>query len=138
MDSRLREAGESLVELLLAIAIIGIAFGAILAGLGTAVTVSGVNRHQAEDTSHLRGIAERIQSASWVTCAGTAHYTTALSSLPAPSGSSRSIAVAYWDGLAFTGVCVPTTTLHKVTIMTTPADTRAQAPQALEVVKRKP
>lgn len=138
------DAGESLLEILLAIAIMGIAFAAILAGLGTAVATSGINREQADDSAYVRAIAERLEAVTpFPSCAtAQAAYEAALTAAPAitpPAGASRSLAVSYWDGSDFDGnPCTSATTLHRITVTTTPADLRATAPRPLDVVKRKP
>lgn len=147
MAANSSDSGESLLEVLLAIAIIGIAFAAVLAGLGTAVTTSGINREQADDTAYVRAIAERIEAAPFTSCATASDYELALAgtSMPSgtpaiasPSGSTRSLSVAYWNGTTFGMPCTPATDLHRITVTTIPQDGRATAPQPLQVVKRKP
>lgn len=135
-----RDAGESLLEILMAVAIMGIAFAALLAGLGTAVATSAINADQAEDTNYVRALAESVEATPFETCAGAAHYESGMAQVPVPAGSTRNLAVSYWDAAtsSWRSACSPSTQLHRVSITTAPADARAGAPAPLEVVRRKP
>ena len=55
------EAGESLVELLVTMAIIGIGIIALLTGLLTAINASGTHREQADAGAVARNVAESIK-----------------------------------------------------------------------------
>jgi type II secretory pathway pseudopilin PulG len=76
--SRRRESGETLVELLIAVSIMGIAMAAIVGGVFTAVKVSDQNRAQAATVTVLRGYAETLKAADgpyeYVPCASTSTY----------------------------------------------------------------
>lgn len=60
-----REAGETLAEVLVAVAILGIAVAALLGGIGASATGSDVHRKQATAETVLRGYAEAIEAASF-------------------------------------------------------------------------
>ena len=62
------EEGLSLVELLVAVAILGIAFVTILGGMGTAVLISDVHRKQATAGTALREYAEAVEAAAYQEC----------------------------------------------------------------------
>lgn len=131
------DRGESLVEILLTIAILGIAFAAVLAGIGTTVLTSGINRDQAQETSDVRGIAERLQAEPFVACRTDAEYVDAVQ--PALPASSFTLQVRYSSGGAFAETCPGAgVVLHEIAITTVPADERAAAPQPLTILKRKP
>jgi hypothetical protein len=131
------DLGESLVEILLTIAILGIAFAAVLAGIGTTVLTSGINRDQAQETSDVRAIAERLQSEPFVPCRTTADYQSAVQS--AVPASTFTLQVQYSTGGSFVPACAgAAVVLHEIAITTVPADPRAAAPQPLTILKRKP
>lgn len=56
------EIGESLIELLATIAILGLAAGAILGGMALSARVSGIDRDQATATREVRNFAESIEA----------------------------------------------------------------------------
>src|SRR4051794_11643940 len=81
------QRGETLVELVIAIAILGVAGVAILAGLAFNVQASTINRNQAGGGAYLRSAAEAIQkgidgSGTYASCASAAAtYTSAANSV---------------------------------------------------------
>lgn len=73
-----RDAGDSLIEILMAIAIMGIAFAAILGGFATTVRGSDYHRKQADVGEILRNATEQINNAAFGSgCQGNgaANYT---------------------------------------------------------------
>jgi prepilin-type N-terminal cleavage/methylation domain-containing protein len=135
------EAGFSLPEIILTIAIVGIAFAAILGGMATSIVVSDVHRKQATADALARSAAEAVkdQAVAYVSCAGPNAYADALPA--APSGYSVSItAVAYWDGtssnpMTFSGTCPsPDRGAQRITVVARSTDGRAS--ETLEFVKR--
>jgi len=81
------DRGETLVELLIAIAILGVAGVAILAGMAFSVQASTINRNQAGGGAYLRSAAEAIQkkvdgAGAYSSCgSAVATYTSAASSV---------------------------------------------------------
>lgn len=110
-----KEMGDTLIELLIAVVIIGIAVSALLSALITSLTASAEHRSLATIDTVLRSYAETIeydvelQANSWyqdcasVTNSGaTSDYVTSMGSKPvtftAPSGYSVSITgISYWN-----------------------------------------
>lgn len=99
------DAGETLIELLLAVAIVAIAGVAILGGLFTGVATSAQHRDQASAAVTLRSFAESVNAASYVECSNAGDGTNAAtaasayrSDFGAPSGYATSVTVKYWDG----------------------------------------
>jgi prepilin-type N-terminal cleavage/methylation domain-containing protein len=90
------EAGFSLVEILVTIVIVGMAFTAILGGMITSITVSDLHRNQATADTLARNAAESVKDSNvpYVPCAGPNAYAPAL-----PSGTSIT-KVEYWNGAA--------------------------------------
>ncbi len=74
------DRGESLVELLVAVLIMGIAVVAVIGGLGTAIMMSDVHRKQAAVAAHLKIFAANLESAiaasptRYVDCATPGSY----------------------------------------------------------------
>ena len=91
------EAGESLVELLVAVVILGIAITALITGIGVGITSSSLHRHQADGNTALLAASESIKANAHVTCAGTSDYSPTI--VPPPTGWTPTVqSVAYWDG----------------------------------------
>ncbi|HEX5088232.1 MAG TPA: type II secretion system protein [Nocardioides sp.] len=96
LRARLRSAvrsddGATLVETLVALAILGIAGVAILAGLQLSVTASDIHRKQSSGGAYLRDYAEAIEnyldtSGNYVSCAGANAYSPATVGYTAPPG----------------------------------------------------
>jgi prepilin-type N-terminal cleavage/methylation domain-containing protein len=94
------EAGFSLAEILITIVIVSVTFTAILGGLMTSITVSGLHRREATADALARNAAEWVKDVlrnPYVSCAGSGTYT--FTGLSVPSGYTVSIAsVRYWNG----------------------------------------
>lgn len=140
--SRDGERGESLVELLISVAILGIAVVAIVAGMATAITASDTNRKQGIVEAQLRNFAEAVTAADYVDCADASTY-----AVPAgfalQSGFSSSVtSVRYWD---FDGENAPTLTstcpgtpddgVQMIRVQISSGDDRAQ--KSLSFAKRR-
>jgi len=91
--------GATLVETLVALAILGIAGVAILAGLQLSVMASDIHRKETSDGAYVRGYAEAIErylatNANYVKCAGANAYSPATVGYTVPSGHSAQQAAA--------------------------------------------
>ena len=128
------EAGFSLVEILVTIVIVGIAFAAILGGMVTSIVVSDLHRGQASADVLARSAAEAVkdQAIPYVPCAGPSDYVSAL-----PTGASIT-SVRYWDGtssnpVAFSGSCPnPDKGMQLITVVAG----SGRASETVEFVKR--
>lgn len=94
-----RDDGATLVETLVALAILGIAGVAILAGLQLSVMTSDIHRKQASDGAFVRDYAEAVEqylatSANYVKCAGADAYSAATVGYTVPTGHSAQQAAA--------------------------------------------
>jgi type II secretory pathway pseudopilin PulG len=86
---RRSDRGETLAEVLVAVAILGIAISALLAGIGASATGSDVHRKQAQGEVVLRAYAEAVENASFVaSCASaaTSYKSAATAAYASPSG----------------------------------------------------
>jgi type II secretory pathway pseudopilin PulG len=116
------DQGETLIELIIAIAIMGIAVVAIVSGIVTSILMSDVHRKQTTAGAIARNDAETLVSSGYST---SCNYT-----LPASSGFTVVInSVYHWDSTAtptpmFVAGCADTG-LHKVRIKVSSTDVRA-------------
>lgn len=108
------EAGETLIEVLLSSALMGLCVVALLGGLATTVISSRVHRQQADTNSVLVGVMEHLKSSAVprVRCAtGSTYQSAANSALPAASEWSGTLGytVQYQTvtsgNVEFQGVC---------------------------------
>lgn len=138
---RAPDAGETLIEALVTIAILGIAVVVLLSAILIGVKTSVAHRKHAQAQGELRSWAERITSRAYVDCADPVTFggPGAL-----PEGlSGNVIAVQYWDGTKFVprGCAGPAGDkgLQKVSLRLHVADGIAPGfTQDLDVVVRRP
>jgi type II secretory pathway pseudopilin PulG len=102
------EQGESLLELLIAVAIMGIAVVSVIAGLATSIIASDLHRKQSTAGATVRDFGEAIENyvvnTAYTSCATTSTYSPATIGYSPPSGYIASItAVTYWSGTSFVG-----------------------------------
>jgi prepilin-type N-terminal cleavage/methylation domain-containing protein len=138
------DAGFSLVEIVITIAIVGVTFSAILGGLFTSITVSALQRTEATADTVARSAAEIVKDSQrnpYSNCAGAGHYS--LTGLSVPGGFSVQITkVEYWDGqpvpagsaVNFVSTCPPDGLMQRITISATSSD--GQATETVQVIKR--
>ena len=145
MHTRVRpgssDAGETLVELIIAVAIMGITVVAIIGGIATTILMSDIHRKQATAGSYVRSYAEAV--GNYVAVPGNFDPTTSPSTLQtdvgfaAPTGFAATVTapVRCWTGSAF-GTCLASSTVQQVTLNV--ASTDARASESLVIVVRKP
>jgi type II secretory pathway pseudopilin PulG len=93
------DIGATLVETLVALAILSVAAVAILAGLQLSVTASDIHRKQTSDGAYVRGYAEAIEqylntTGNYVPCAGVNAYSPATVGYTVPAGHNAQQAAA--------------------------------------------
>lgn len=128
------EAGTTLIECLVTVAIIGISFSAVLGGMRTSVLASDVNRKQANTTTFLRSYSEAVKADAYVACASS--Y--AGSGFALPAGYSKdTVVVAYWNSATsvFDAACGTDSGLQRVTLGVRSTDGRIA--ETLQVAKRR-
>ena len=143
LRSRMRsDAGETLVEVLAALVIVGIAAAAILAGLQLTVKSSDLHRKEATGGAYVRSFAEAIQnyvdSNGYKTC-GTAASTYAAVSVPdLPSGYTPKVtSVQSWTGSAW-GACTANGIQRLDIEVISTGNAAHRATERLTVILRKP
>jgi len=143
MVVRLRnDGGETLIELIVAIAIMGIAGVAVMTGLQFSVLSSTLGRNQATSDAYVRTLAEAIQryvsaSGGYQACSTTPNYITAsvASQAALPSGYTASqSAVQNWNPTTHTwGSCNSTFDYaQRMTLTVTSAGAATDAHKATE------
>jgi Tfp pilus assembly protein PilV len=136
-----RDRGESLVELLVAMLIMGTAVVAVVGGLGTAIMMSDVHRKQAAVAAHLNAFAAIVEGAvaasptQYVDCATDTSYP---SYTPGTPYNADITEVRYWDGAGFTTSCAAgsDTGVQRVTLRVWSNDGRVD--RSTDIVIRKP
>jgi Tfp pilus assembly protein PilE len=128
--SRCADRGETLIELIIAIAILGVCVVAIGSGVAGAVLVSGLHRDQADASRILHNYVEKLEATTYSSCATS--Y-----SLPQQTGfTAPSLSITYWNGTGFQATCPAggDQGLQRVAITLTNTDQRVK--QTLAVVLR--
>lgn len=138
------DRGETLVELVVTIVILGIAGVAVLAGVEQSVRSALMGRNEANGGSYVRSLAEVVQNS--VAAGGYAKcgsYVTAAAKtradIPAAYSASQS-AVQTWNGSAWVG-CTNANDdgVQRLTLtVSSPTDSRHQATEQLVVILRRP
>lgn len=126
------EEGETLIEVLVAVVLMGVAFAAILGGMGTAIISSVTQQKVTSADSVIRSAAEKVVSVPYVSCASSYETPTP------PAGYTVTVEVEYWDGVGAFGQACPTadTGVQKVTLTVRSIGPRPLRDAVLEVVKR--
>jgi Tfp pilus assembly protein PilV len=135
-----RERGETLLELLIAVVIMGITVVAVVGGLVTSILMSDIHRKQSTAGAYVRDYAEAVEN---YVAAG--HYDAGVSpnysgvGFTAPTGFTASVtSVKCWNGTTTFSTCGTDTGVQMVTlkVATNLPDTRAS--ESLVVIIRKP
>ncbi|MER7249578.1 type II secretion system protein [Kribbella sp. NPDC000426] len=135
----MRERGESLLELVVAIALMGVAVVAVMAGLTTTVLMSDTQRKQATAVTTVRNYAEALQQyvadGHYVACAST-YVVPGFTAPPGFTARVVSGSVQYWTGALWLPLCLPDRGLQRLRVSV--ASTDGRAAETLDVVLRKP
>lgn len=135
------DQGETLIELIMAVAIMGIAVVAIVGGIATSILMSDIHRKQATAGAYVRSYAEAV--GAYAAVPGNFNASTSPSALQsavgfaAPAGFTATVTppVRCWTGTTF-GTCIASNTVQQVRLNVASTDSRAS--ESLVVVVRKP
>jgi type II secretory pathway pseudopilin PulG len=112
MRSHPGDAGESLVEILAAITILGIGIAGLMTALGTHAATTVVNRDQSQASTALLSAAEHVKSLSFAACGPASATTVTSAKVPRAAG----LTVTYGPGRALTGTPCSSLTIVPVTV----------------------
>lgn len=137
--------GYTLVEVLVAVVILGVAFTSLLGAFGMSIIGSDIHKQQSQVEAVIDGAAENVKAATHVVCASPASYLSAAQSAatanpPAwPLSTVAITGVKYWDGAGFGTTCYDDAahnnlSLQLITLVVTNPGTRAA--QTISVVRR--
>jgi type II secretory pathway pseudopilin PulG len=140
------QRGDTLLELIVAVAILGTAFTGILAGIGTTFIATDSHRQEATAEAAVRSYAERMTdpfSAPYIDCATTASYSSPTGfSVPAAGWSASVTTLLKWQGdtpPTFAASCpAPDKGLQQLTLTVKSPAGNHQATETIVIVKRKP
>ncbi len=138
------DEGDTLIEILVAVVIMGVAVTAIITGLLTSVTISDLHRKQATAGVYVRDYGEAIENAvdntGNLSCATTAaSYGGAAVPGFDPTNYQKSVvagSLRYWDGSAWQTSCGSDTGVQQLKVQVNSSDNRAT--ETLILVVRKP
>ena len=138
---RSEDRGETLIELLVAMAILGVALVAIVGAFGASITMSDVHRKQASAGAAVRNYAELVSNyvagTGYSSCAAASAYAAGTVGYTAPTGYAASpVSIKYWTGSAWSASCASDSGLQQLTLSVSSTDTRAV--ERLVLVLRKP
>lgn len=141
-DPSARDSGESLLELLVAVTIMGIAVVAIIAGIGTGILVSDIHRKGATAGAvahaYAESVARGVAGGTYAGCATTATYATPPGFIATPGFTASVTAVRYWNDTTktFSSSCTTDGGVQKLSLRVASSDGRAS--ETLDLVIRKP
>jgi Tfp pilus assembly protein PilV len=132
--------GVGLLDLLIAVVILGIAVTAILGGLATATKSSALNSERAEASSALTIAVEHLSTLPYAAdCSGGAAYESAIDAALTDAGSDVvvSVTVEYWDGVGFGPDCIDDEVAGRYRLQQIRVDAEyGRVDETLTVVKR--
>jgi prepilin-type N-terminal cleavage/methylation domain-containing protein len=92
------DRGITLLELLITMALMSIAFAAVLGGMGMFLKASSNQRSVASLDADVRTYAEALMVAPYTPCADATTYEKVMNDLAASLHVVDTVAVAYWNG----------------------------------------
>ena len=136
------DRGETLIELIVSVAILGVAAVAILAGLMLSVRTSVVHSNNATGGAYVRSFAEAIQTYvdgnGYKTCASAASTYTGVAVPDLPPGYTQTVtAVQSWNGTTW-GPCTANGIQRLDLKVTSSGGAVHRAEEVLTVILRQP
>jgi prepilin-type N-terminal cleavage/methylation domain-containing protein len=136
------ERGDTLIELLVAVVVMGIAVVAVSGGIAVSVRMSDIHRKQAQAGAYIRDFAEAVENAvqasptAYVACAAAGTYDSYYTVPSAAFTVAAPTPVRYWDGSTFGTTCTTDSGVQQLSLRIDSADNRVS--ETLVVVIRKP
>lgn len=140
--SQRSDRGETLIELVVAVAILGIGAVAILGGLMMSIRTSVIHRNDATGGAYVRSFAEAIQTDvdmnGYKSCANASSGYAGVAVPDLPAGYTRSVtAVQSWNGSTW-GACTADGVQRLDLKVTTTGSAPLAAEEKLTVILRQP
>jgi Tfp pilus assembly protein PilW len=134
--------GETLVELLVTVTIMGMVIVALVAGLSTTLIAGDAHRQESSAEGVVRNYAEWVADSNLVPytdCASPGAYTSAASGFSPPAGWTVSVTgVAYLQaGHDYAAGCVPDLGAQQLTVRAVSPHAQHGADESVVVVKRR-
>jgi len=136
------DRGETLLELVISIMILGVCVVAIGSGIALSVLMSDVHRKQSVASEFLHNYAETLRGSTYLTCSGATppnYVTTYNTNLPLPpNGGPWTLTqkkVQFWDGSQFQPACA-SKGLEQVTLELSSNDQTVD--ETIDVIVRDP
>jgi Tfp pilus assembly protein PilV len=132
------DQGETLIEVIMAVAIMGIAVVAIVGGIATTILMSDIYRKQATAGAYVRNYAEAVAAPANYQASASPSYDPATVGYVAPPGggfTATMTSVKCWNGTGFVP-CSVANAVQQVTLNVASTDSRAS--ESLVVVVSKP
>lgn len=123
--ARSMDEGETLLELVIAVAIMGIVVVALVGGIATTILMSDIHRKQATAGAYVRNYAEAVTS--HYDASATPSYLPAAVGFTAPTGFEGTVtSVSCWNdtSMVFSG-CTAASAVQQVTLSVASTDSRA-------------
>jgi prepilin-type N-terminal cleavage/methylation domain-containing protein len=139
-DESDRDRGDTLIEVLVAVTILGIAFVAVLAGLATSINLS--DRHRAQTSAGIVVVsaADSVKNQAYVACpsATTASYSASSGVILPARWTTANLAITaikFRNGTAWSATCPGTD--QNVQLITITATAPRGGTESIDVVKRR-
>jgi type II secretory pathway pseudopilin PulG len=137
------DRGETLVELVVTIAVMGLTVVAILGAIANSILLSGMHRKQAAAGAYVRAFAEAVESGvaapttGYTSCAAPSDYAKFYPATPGP-GYASSVTVTYWNPgtSSFSGSCGTDSGVQRLALRVATTDNKLS--ETLVIVVRKP
>lgn len=137
--ARRSEAGATLVEILVAVVILGVGFVAVLGGMGTSFALSAFHREQARTESEIRRYAEAMKAAPYAGSSCPATYTKAGIGFAPGTGFTAAepvVADHLDESSGGSTACSTSTAKLQLVRLTVTSTNDARAVETIDVVKR--
>jgi type II secretory pathway pseudopilin PulG len=121
-----RDEGETLLELVMAVAIMGIVVVALVGGIATSILMSDIHRKQATAGAYVRNYAEAVTT-HYDASATASNYLPAAVGFTAPTGFAGTVtSVSCWNDTSMVfGTCTTANAVQQVTLSVDSTDSRA-------------